>query len=110
MTDYIERGGIMTRIAAEALKWGEDYDADQILGDIEDFPAADVRPVVRGEWIHTTHSIGGRDEDCVECPICGEYFVLDEWAMDDFRNLFRYCPNCGTEFVTNRNQLEEDSG
>lgn len=60
-------------------------------------PAADVRPVVRGRWIHTTQPMGWRDEECAECSVCGEDFVLDEWAMDDFTNLMHFCPNCGAD-------------
>lgn len=30
----------MSRIESEYRQWGEDYDAEQILGDIEDFPTA----------------------------------------------------------------------
>ena len=64
---------------------------------LEATPAADVRPVVRGKWIQTTQPMGWCDEDCVECSVCGEDFVLDEWAMDDFTNLMYFCPNCGAD-------------
>lgn len=46
MTDYIDRAALMRLIEEEAREWGPEYDALQILGDIEDFPPADVRPVV----------------------------------------------------------------
>ena len=64
---------------------------------IQSAPAADVRPVKRGRWIQTTQPMGWRDEDCAECSVCGEDFVLDEWAMEDFTNLMNYCPNCGAD-------------
>ena len=57
----------------------------------------DVRPVVRGKWIQTTQPMGWRDEECAECSVCGEDFVLDEWAMDEFTNLMNFCPNCGAD-------------
>ena len=60
-------------------------------------PAADVRPVVRGKWIQTTQPMGWHDEECAECSVCGEDFVLDEWAMDEFTNLMHFCPNCGAD-------------
>lgn len=60
-----------------------------------DFPAADVRPVKRGRWIQTTQPMGWRDEDCAECSVCGEDFVLDEWAMEDFTNLMNFAPTAG---------------
>lgn len=85
MTDYIERGGIMARIAAEALKWGEDYDADQILGDIEDFPAADVRPVEYGKWIF-------------DDPLRGDFMCSN--CLERQIVCSRYCPDCGADMRT----------
>ena len=46
MTEYIEKAALMSHIEAEGRRWNDDYDAYQILCDIEDFPLADVRPVV----------------------------------------------------------------
>jgi len=60
-------------------------------------PAADVRPVVRGKWIQTTLPMGWEDDECAECSVCGEDFVLDEWSMDDFTNTMNFCPNCGAD-------------
>ena len=49
---------------------------------VDDFimalPPADVRPVVRGEWI---------DDGCItRCKYCGEEKEFPHW---------RFCPNCG---------------
>lgn len=71
---------------------------------IDDVPAADVRSVVHGRWIHTTQPMGWRDEECAECSVCGEDFVLDEWAMDDFTNLMHFCPNCGADMREDVNE------
>lgn len=38
--DLISRSTLMRHIERERRQWGEDYDAEQILGDIEDFPTA----------------------------------------------------------------------
>lgn len=90
MTDYISR-----EAALEAAKKSHLYfDIKPIINSI---PAADVRPVRRGKWIQTTQPMGWRDEDCAECSVCGEDFVLDEWAMDEFTNLMNFCPNCGAD-------------
>lgn len=40
MSDLISRKAIMSRIESEYRKYGEEYDAGQILCDIEDFPTA----------------------------------------------------------------------
>ena len=58
-------------------------------------PAADVAPVRHGRWIETTQPMGWEDVTCAECSECGEDFVLDEWGMEDMKNLMLYCPNCG---------------
>ena len=51
------------------------YDA---LECVEKIPPADVRPVVRGEWI---------DDGCItRCKYCGEEKEFPHW---------RFCPNCG---------------
>lgn len=99
--DYIERDAALNI----AFEWcpdddgsvGKTGDLRDMLDEIEAIPAADVRPVVRGRWIHTTQPMGWRDEECAECSVCGEDFVLDEWAMDDFTNLMHFCPNCGAD-------------
>lgn len=47
MSDLISRKALMEHIESEYRQWGEDYDAEQILGDIEDFPTAfDVDKVI----------------------------------------------------------------
>lgn len=47
MSDLISRSTLMSRIESERRQWGDDYDVEQILGDIEDTPTAyDVDKVV----------------------------------------------------------------
>lgn len=47
MNDLISRSALMNHIENQSRQWGEDYDAEQILGDIEDAPTAyDVDKVV----------------------------------------------------------------
>lgn len=92
--EYIERDAAKEAIDTPIL---HDGIRDALKSCIDDVPAADVRPVVRGRWIHTTQPMGWRDEECAECSVCGEDFVLDEWAMDDFTNLMHFCPNCGAD-------------
>ena len=63
---------------------------DDMLNDVEDFPAADVRPVVRGKW-----RLYSPLTDTYECDKCG-YQVIDE----SFRTNF--CPNCGADMREER--------
>ena len=39
---YVDKSKLMRRIEIEAFRWGEEYDLQQIMGDIEDFPESDV--------------------------------------------------------------------
>lgn len=91
-TDYISRAGMMRHIEREAQKWGEDYDAMQILGDIEDFPAADVRPVVRGHWkLDLIYPSGIRR---FRCDQCGDLKTTD-YSTD--RPRANFCSYCGAD-------------
>lgn len=40
MSDLISRSTLISHIENERREWGEDYDVEQILGDIEDAPTA----------------------------------------------------------------------
>ena len=56
--------------------------------DADDIPAADVAPVVHGEWIHNTK----REYDYI-CSVC-----RGDAPEDRYRNnaiLTPYCPHCG---------------
>lgn len=68
---------------------------------IDEIPAADVRPVVRGKW--------GLDP---QCPVCGEdrYKGLDADIWADWEPPF--CPNCGADMRGDKNgQIgEKDNG
>jgi len=98
MDDYISRADLMGHIEDEARAWGEEYDVRQILGDIEDFPAADVRPVVRGKWkdsVDKLDMLAGRHE--YHCSCCGKmahYFVggTEDWFDTHEPN---FCSHCG---------------
>lgn len=71
MAEYIERE------AAIALASGGCHPAN-VAKEIAQLPAADVRPVVRGEWF----DVGSLS---CRCSVCG-------CKNDRVRN---FCPNCG---------------
>ena len=56
-----------------------------VLDAVEDFPAADVRPVVRGKWIKPTRV---PDSMLDECSVFG---------FDTGAYTFNFCPNCGAD-------------
>ena len=53
---------------------------------IDDFPAADVAPVVHGRWEQTEAPFMN---ECEDCSVCGYRTV---WG-----HRFNYCPNCGAK-------------
>lgn len=58
-----------------------------VLDDVEDFPAADVRSVVRGKW----ESDGDGYHWTYNCSICG-------WKDGyPFNERHKFCPNCGAK-------------
>lgn len=59
-----------------------------MLEEIEMYPAADVRPVVRGRWKDAMQSC--HDSPHVKCSVCGEFY----WQ---YFKKFSFCPNCGAE-------------
>ncbi len=106
MTDYIKRS-----TAIELMKKGSsrnDESFEELGGEsgiyaeayedaanmLQDMPAADVAPVVHGEWLRT-------DDDwnsltTIQCSLCSE-----EWCFetdDDVSLLnYKYCPHCGAK-------------
>lgn len=60
----IDAGYIINRITEERRRWGDDYDVEQVLGDIEDAPTIDAIPVVR----------------CRNCEHAEVYNYLDMWC------------------------------
>ena len=53
---------------------------------INNMPTADVREVVRGEWISKWHPIFKTELPI--CSACNSYTVFDSW---------NFCPNCGAD-------------
>lgn len=88
--DAISRKWIMSRIESEYLKWLEDYDIDQILGDIEDAPSV-IPKAKEGEWKWEMNDI---------CHNCGYKIphlerIVGETVLMDSKD-WSFCPNCGS--------------
>lgn len=87
MKDYIEREAVL-----ELLRyWADGYshievEAAWAIRGITAIPTADVKPVVRGEWIDY------KDEH--QCSICRDVFVIDYLVWEHER--YDFCPNCGS--------------
>lgn len=91
MAEYIERTAaysLAKKICDAIDKVPRCILGKDILNFIDDIPAADVRPVVRGHWT-TEHlaSTRGGTYPVVRCSVCG--------ASLPFFKGTTYCPNCG---------------
>ena len=84
--EYIERSAVVN-LREEFWKDCCDYMAVRVTN-IMNIPAADVVPVVHGEWIKGEENSHKR---IIECSHCKTGFVLDSSETNPF-----YCPNCGT--------------
>lgn len=91
MSEYIDREAAKLNTMSLIIYCNEEpgdmwisgiYDA---LVSLREVPAANVRPVVRGEWIQNA------DGNCV-CSVCN--LGLSNCAASIF---FKYCPFCGAD-------------
>ena len=60
---------------------------ERIRDNIYDAPAADVAPVVHGEWIEYSG-----DPNIITCSEC-------DWGTSPEEKGFNYCPNCGAYMI-----------
>ena len=98
--EYIEREAFIKNAEARycdpCKEIGKDYNGlncracwvDDMVGDVEDTPAADVAPVVYGMWVYAKTYY---DIDECNCSLCGQLMTT---AIDKRMN---YCPNCGAK-------------
>lgn len=59
--------------------------------EIQAIPAADVAPVVHGEWINKTIPYRADVEQRVDCSACKHIFFHTSALT------YNYCPNCGAK-------------
>lgn len=85
MAEYIERETARKYILDEYPL----LQRDRLTRTIDDIPAADVRPVVRGTWV----GIDDFPHEDWECDHCG--CVVGN--TDDPWNYYHFCPNCGAD-------------
>ena len=63
---------------------------DDMIDDVDDYPPADVRPVVRGRWEpgETIFFCGVEHTAPRTCSVCGRSAMNEPWY---------FCPNCGAD-------------
>jgi NADH pyrophosphatase NudC (nudix superfamily) len=81
--EYIERGAALLAITGQP---SELHYPSWYKGNIMEVPAADVAPVVHGEWCWE-----GKFKACSKC---GSYV---EWNETLGVNFWKYCPYCGAK-------------
>ena len=92
MDDYISRQALIDA-TDDKYSLGDigRMERDIIVNALTYASAADVRPVVRGEWI--VHRAEDGEED-VECSACGS---TPSWHSTPREAAPRYCPWCGAQ-------------
>ena len=80
------------------LYWGDAREA------IDSIPPADVRPVVRGEWISVSESAWDGNE--YKCSACG-WTCSDNEFSDDPTEDYRFCPNCGADMRKEKQDVHQ---
>ena len=89
MKEYIEREALLRLIEENSetkFDWSESVDIDVLRPVILDMPAADVVPVVHGEW--TLYP----SDAYMKCSACGM-----EYLVSKMPHVVGYCPNCGAD-------------
>lgn len=91
MGECIERSA-----AIEAAKhaWAKGLEPSQY---IEDLPAADVAPVVHGQWDDSGRYTFPSGSTAVRCTNCGCALTESEYHL----NNWNYCPVCGAKMDGN---------
>ena len=90
----IDEKKLITHIENQYREWGEEYDAEQILGDIEDFPKV-------GEWIpveerlpdvYKTVLITTYNQEVRTAFLDGEHYWLSELRTYTFDDVLAWQP------------------
>lgn len=87
--EYIEREAVCYQLAKQATIDGQPRAIRRAATIVADFPAADVRPVVRAYWKSVPHK---RARVCSRCEADEPYKFADDDA-----NVYNFCPNCGAD-------------
>ena len=99
MAEYIEREALEVELNHRLnFLMGEngEYDHytsgfDEAVTRVENFPAADVAPVVHGRWDDSGRYTFPSGNTAVRCTNCGCALTESEYRL----NNWNYCPVCG---------------
>lgn len=87
--EYIEREKVENWLLTESASLDTEVDREYVVERLRsEIPAADVRPVVRGEWLRIP-SDGKFRESCL-CSVCKKSPPIESWVVQGFKA----CPYC----------------
>lgn len=91
MGGYIKRDTAIR--AVMAAKWVDGSDGAMAMEIVASPPAADVAPVVHGEWVrpHWRNS-----NFCYDCSVCGNEVMHQAYRWRD-KKIYPICPWCGAK-------------
>lgn len=92
MGEYIKRDTAIR--AVMAAKWVDGSDGAMAMEIVASPPAADVVPVVHGEWVRPHW--GNSGNCCYDCSVCGNEAMHKEYKWKD-KKIYPICPWCGAK-------------
>lgn len=104
MTEYIDRDAALAfqnelePVVCKSIMTDELFSATKdsdLIAFLQKIPAADVRPVVRGEWAPVRRKDGSID---FRCTACRKF----SFHNGEFRKKYRFCPGCGADMRKER--------
>ena len=102
--DAVSRKTLISHIENQSREWGEDYDAQQILGDIEDMPPVKPQEPKTGYLINAKVGKLFPSND-FKCSKCGN--ILDFDGVNCGRGDANFCPNCGAKMVESEDRNDK---
>lgn len=94
MSEYIDRDAVCYQLEKQESIDGQPRAIRRARRIVADFPAADVRPVVHGQWI--------KSPECPEeydiCSVCGKndkHRSRGNWEHDMVESVPPFCKWCG---------------
>ena len=77
-------------------------DVDDVISDIEEFPAADVEPVAHGYWVKSTGMMPPEFAGNYHCSECGWH------GINAKEREYKRCPECGAKMLPEPPKGEKD--
>lgn len=90
--EYIKRSDVQDALHSAIIEWNKDCGIarmEYLRIRLNNVPAADVRPMVRGRWLKHGY--------CCPCSACGWDSGFSGTPLELKISEFNFCPNCGAD-------------